>query len=885
MAIAGTGTQKPLALTSLLDGQHGIDVRAKDAAGNSSTISTYQWTIDTVSPTVSLTSKPAAQTNQSTASFGFSSSKTATFQYSLDGGSWVSITGSSLSLSSLSESNHQIDVKATDTLGNVSTATSYTWTTDYTSPVATIASNLATQKTNQSTVSFTFSSTKTATFQYSLDGGLSWVSITGSSLDLSGLSAGNHQVDIKATDTVGNVSSVANYAWQTDYTAPTVSITQVASPGGTTTGNMKVNFTSSKEATYSYKIDAGAWTSTDTPLNLTGLGTGSRTFYYKATDLFGNVSPENQLSFTLNRYSFTGTGNNVKGDGGGITGNATLEIAGINGQNWGGWNTSYALTGTPGTSWSLAAGGSDASSYWLETATVSTSGNALSGTSDLTYLSTTKLGEGVSGSLTGTTIGSPWNATIDGTGKYTESDLTFVNTLSADLAYFNGTISSNDGSVGSAYMGGTSSIWTATQASPSSVTAIGQYTAGTNPVHVWDSDMKSYNYTNSTNTTYDGGAYWGYIKGTESSNSLEGKLAAIYIDPSGKAGYLTGSLAGTGYDGDVKMFKMTGSLYPTQMATAAEIGGILPSALSANVSQTTYSPDVIVGFSGGFTGAGGGTINIGTVRDGGNVYTAGITGQDWGVWKSYIGSTYAGTISDTWQMSMDFALPVTPSWTSIIGTEIAGSKWSDGKIAGLAAGYGADIQATPKTWISAGETLGTFKPANFTLQISSVGPWIETTKFLAMQGGATTDAGANAALKALNIPCVQVGSANLTGSATYATGAETMYVTMNNTRFFATTSGGPAKIWASESAGGSYTGVGYGPPPSGTSATLSSGTGLGATFTVTTFDTGTSKWLATVTNGTIASGYGGSTTFRGAAAGTINTGAKTFSGTAAGVAK
>jgi len=63
-----------------------------------------------------------------------------------------------------------------------------------------------------------------------------------------------------------------------------------------------------------------------------------------------------------------------------------------------------------------------------------------------------------------------------------------------------------------------------------------------------------------------------------------------------------------------------------------------------------------------------------------------------------------------------------------------------------------------------------------------------------------------------------------------------------------------------------------------------SGSGLTAKFNIKTFDTTTTnKWNATITNG--AGGFNGSTSFRGAAAGTINTGAKTFSGTAAGVAK
>ena len=131
-----------------------------------------------------------------------------------------------------------------------------------------------------------------------------------------------------------------------------------------------------------------------------------------------------------------------------------------------------------------------------------------------------------------------------------------------------------------------------------------------------------------------------------------------------------------------------------------------------------------------------------------------------------------------------------------------------------------------------------------------------------------------------------MGSVNLTGSNTYTSNAVvgTMNVTMNNMKFFSNTSGGPAKIWAvGQSQMGSWSHSYGNAPPPGLSANISGG-GLSATFTVKTFDTTTNNnWNATITNGT--GGFNGSTSFRGAATGTINTGAKTFSGTAAGVAK
>lgn len=60
------------------------------------------------------------------------------------------------------------------------------------------------------------------------------------------------------------------------------------------------------------------------------------------------------------------------------------------------------------------------------------------------------------------------------------------------------------------------------------------------------------------------------------------------------------------------------------------------------------------------------------------------------------------------------------------------------------------------------------------------------------------------------------------------------------------------------------------------------GSGLTADFIIRQWDTGNGKWLSEI-NG--SGGFNGSTSFSGAGAGTIDTGAATISGTAGGVAK
>ncbi|HEX8948192.1 MAG TPA: hypothetical protein VF790_04470, partial [Dissulfurispiraceae bacterium] len=255
----------------------------------------------------------------------------------------------------------------------------------------------------------------------------------------------------------------------------------------------------------------------------------------------------------------------------------------------------------------------------------------------------------------------------------------------------------------------------------------------------------------------------------------------------------------------------------------------------------------------------------------------------WGVWQYANYGSYSGMNTNNinnWSWSLDFsefsAPPATANINRVAGFDFLGSQWSGNQIAGTAAGYMGGFSGTdaPITAISVGETHGTFNPTSFTFQTVSQGPWIETNKFLAMAG---TTSGQNI-LQQLKIPCVQVGTANLTGSGAY------LSVNMNNVIFFAPASGQRPALWATGNVTGSYYGN-----PIGTTVNLA-GSGLTANFNVKQWDTTNDKWVATVTGGT--GNLGGAANlqgiqFRGAAAGTMSgyVSSGSISGTAAGIAK
>lgn len=454
-----------------------------------------------------------------------------------------------------------------------------------------------------------------------------------------------------------------------------------------------------------------------------------------------------------------------------------------------------------------------------------------------------------------------YNVPLTGTGDWLNILSIVAASSSSGVLYTINTINTNnpldsswqfDGSI-VGILKGTGSLWTS-GANPVPATMSGNYTPSTNQAHIWSTTLYSWNSTNSTYTTYDGGAYNGVISGSELNNNMDNKAVTFYIDPSGNAGFLKGSLTGSANSGT---FSMSGSIYTTEILSGI---GIAPKDLHSNI-VSYYYPSATG--SGSFSA--GGTITSGTLRNGFNQKN--ITNQNWGIWHGETGGTYSGNTSDSWTDSVSFDYS-----DRINQLEMAGTKWSDNKTEATTYGYGAD-GATGTTWINVGDLFGSFNPTASTWQHALLGVWMDTNRFLDM---ASTESG-KTRLQQLNIPCIEVGNANLTGTGNNLT------VNMNAVKFFSPTAGGAPKIWATGNVSGSYTAS-----PSIGAPVAISGSGLSANFNVQQWNIGTNRWLSTVTNGTgtLSGGsYSGPVTFKGAAAGTINTVAATFSGTAAGTAK
>jgi hypothetical protein len=331
--------------SALTDGAHTLKAKVTDAAGNTSTASTaLSVTVDTTAPTApSAPDMTSASDSGTSSGDNITSNNTPVFTGTAEANSTVKLydtngttllgtataDGSgnwSITSSTLSEGNHTLTVKATDTAGNTSVASSsLAVTIDRTAPTTTIASKIFSADTGSSNTDFitntpaqTISGTLSANLAagevvyVSLDNGSTWAAATTSvgsntwSLAGQTLSASN-TLKIKVTDAAGNDGAVSSQAYTLDTTAPsapsTPDMTSASDTGSSNTDNITSNttptFTGTAEAGSTvtlYDTDGttvlGTATATGGNWSITSsaLSSGNHTMTAKVTDAAGNVS-------------------------------------------------------------------------------------------------------------------------------------------------------------------------------------------------------------------------------------------------------------------------------------------------------------------------------------------------------------------------------------------------------------------------------------------------------------------------------------------------------------------------------------------------------------------------------------------------------------------
>ncbi|MCL2542910.1 MAG: Ig-like domain-containing protein [Nocardioidaceae bacterium] len=286
-----TGAWSITPTTALGEGQHTVSAVQTDPAGNVSDPATSTFTVDTTPPAAPVIKSPAdgSSTNDATPTISGTAEAGSTVHVTIDGtpvgtttagpdGTWSLDT-----TSTLSDGSHTVGATAGDAAGNISPATSNTFTVDTHAPAAPVIQGPA----DGSTVG-TSSPTVTGTAE---PGSKVTVVVDGTtytttadptsgqwSVATSGLPDGHIDVTATATDAAGNTSPTATSSFTVDTTAaapvitspdpgtvtndPTVTLTGTAEPNATVTikdENGNVVATTTADA-------SGGWTATTDPL-------------------------------------------------------------------------------------------------------------------------------------------------------------------------------------------------------------------------------------------------------------------------------------------------------------------------------------------------------------------------------------------------------------------------------------------------------------------------------------------------------------------------------------------------------------------------------------------------------------------------------------------
>ncbi len=269
-------------------------------------------------------------------------------------------------------------------------------------------------------------------------------------------------------------------------------------------------------------------------------------------------------------------------------------------------------------------------------------------------------------------------------------------------------------------LGGTGVPWSATQADPAQVYGAGKFIdTGEEGAALIADETWSENPDDGSPVTPDGGRYSGYVGGVaDTQGSTAVAVYAIYKDPSGNAGILTGNLEGAGYNG-MDMWEAQGGIYPVystpyQGEFTDETGLIRVQEVKGDFGGTGS----IQG-----QGLGGETLSL-LAQD-----------QDWGVFMAELG--YDMSFSNpqegsTWTASLSGAGEFgsyqtnSASWTPDFGVFVADTgqgTWSGGK---LNSGLSGKFLTLTKLGEMSGRVHGSYDAEAGDWQALAIGGWQKT---------------------------------------------------------------------------------------------------------------------------------------------------------------
>ncbi len=287
----------PVDLTSLGQGSHTFQIRAKDAAGNTSPAASRTWTVDTVAPpTPTIDTGPTGTVASTSASFGFTA--TEIIECRIDSDPFAACS-SPAGYSSLAQGAHTFEVRASDLAGNMSGVASRTWTVDTVAPPAPTIDSGPTGFVSSTAASFTFSDTEAgAVLECRLDSDP--FAVCTSPANYTGLSQGAHTFDVRAKDAVSNTSATTSRTWTADTVAPPVPTIDSGPTGTVASTAASLAFSDTEGGvTLECRLDGAAFGACTSPADYTSLAQGAHTFDVRASDAAGNTSSAASRTWTV----------------------------------------------------------------------------------------------------------------------------------------------------------------------------------------------------------------------------------------------------------------------------------------------------------------------------------------------------------------------------------------------------------------------------------------------------------------------------------------------------------------------------------------------------------------------------------------------------------
>jgi len=231
---------------------------------------------------------------------------------SLDGGEWITVTDEYYELTSLADGQHNFSVRVYDNANNVRTS-SKTFNINTALPTVIINDPSEAELLSSTSVTATWEgvpSLEIANYWVSIDGG-AWTDVDlNTSLTFNGLSEGEHEISVKASDYAGNMNtSIASFF--VDSISPEVLFSSPSEGAHIGPSAVTVEWTmvetGSGIANTLARVDDGSWFTAFTSLSLISLEDGPHTVVVRSTDNAGNFE-DATLNFVVDTVAPTVTG-------------------------------------------------------------------------------------------------------------------------------------------------------------------------------------------------------------------------------------------------------------------------------------------------------------------------------------------------------------------------------------------------------------------------------------------------------------------------------------------------------------------------------------------------------------------------------------------------